>query len=186
MDRYWLLTWSTYGTRLPGDSRGFVSPIRNGQNSHIVHNIPQTPYDANAYALELFSKGVMKGTPVKLDSVQAPSLLEQLLSTSQYRAWELLAVAIMANHVHLVVGVPGDPEPETILRDFKAYGSRKLNKIWGKPASGTWWTESGSRRKLPAPDSVLAGIRYVLEQEFPLLVWTASIPELGLKGGILK
>ena len=26
--RYWLLTWTTYGTWLPGDDRGFVSPVR--------------------------------------------------------------------------------------------------------------------------------------------------------------
>jgi hypothetical protein len=30
--RYWLLTWTTYGTWLPGDERGFVSPVR--ENSY--------------------------------------------------------------------------------------------------------------------------------------------------------
>jgi len=29
-DRHWLLTWTTYGTWLPGDARGFVSPIPTG------------------------------------------------------------------------------------------------------------------------------------------------------------
>ncbi len=31
MDRYWPLTWTTYGTWLPGDARGFaVSNVRDG------------------------------------------------------------------------------------------------------------------------------------------------------------
>jgi hypothetical protein len=29
MDRFWLLTWTTYGTWLPGDERGFVSEVRD-------------------------------------------------------------------------------------------------------------------------------------------------------------
>jgi hypothetical protein len=27
--RYWFLIWTTYGTWLPGDDRGFVSPVRS-------------------------------------------------------------------------------------------------------------------------------------------------------------
>src|SRR5947209_816005 len=27
MDRYWFLTWTTYGTWLPGDARGFVGRV---------------------------------------------------------------------------------------------------------------------------------------------------------------
>lgn len=55
----------------------------------------------------------------------------------------------MANHVHLIVGVPGDPDPATLLRDFKSYASRALNLNSGdsRPPSGTWWTEQGAKRK---------------------------------------
>jgi REP element-mobilizing transposase RayT len=114
----------------------------------------------------------------------AQPLLEQFQETEVYRGWRLFAVAIMANHCHLVVGVPGDPEPEVLLRDFKSYGSRRLNSRWPKPASGTWWTESGSRRKLATEEAVLAAIQYVVEQLYPLLIWNASIPELNLIKGI--
>jgi hypothetical protein len=30
VDRVWMITWTTYGTRLPGDARGFVSNVRDG------------------------------------------------------------------------------------------------------------------------------------------------------------
>ncbi|MBU6293193.1 MAG: hypothetical protein KJS91_00805, partial [Planctomycetes bacterium] len=58
-----------------------------------------------------------------------------------------------------------------LLKDFKSYASRALNKQFEKPESGTWWTEGGSRRKLPDEAAVAAAIRYVLDQEHPLVVW---------------
>ena len=78
----------------------------------------------------------------------------------------------MANHMHVVVNVHSDPEPESILRDFKSYGSGALNVQWEKPKSGTWWTESGSKRKLGTDNSVNRAIEYCCDQEYPLLIWT--------------
>ena len=183
MDRYWLITWCTYGSWLPGNVRGFVGPIRHDSGQQVVHNIPGTPYDADMPALERYARSLLKCVPIRLVIDQAESLFAQFEETAQYRSWELLAVGILANHLHIVVGVPGDPDPSDILRDFKSYGSRALNRGWNKPASGTWWAESGSKRKLPDEDAVLAAIRYVIEQEYPLLTWTAPVPELDLKGG---
>jgi REP element-mobilizing transposase RayT len=182
-DRYWFLTWTTYGSRLPGDDRGFVSPIRDESGIEVIHNIPNTPLDAGMSRLEEYSRRVMRGDPILLNLEQAVALWEQFQETGTIRKWQLLAVAVMANHVHIVVGVPGDPDPSDLLRDFKSYGSRRLNRTWGKPKADTWWTESGSKRKLKTRENVLAAIKYVLEQEFPLLVWTAAIPELNLVGG---
>jgi REP element-mobilizing transposase RayT len=95
------------------------------------------------------------------------------METTAHRGWRLCAAAVMATHVHLVIGVPGDPEPESLLRDYKRYGSRRLNANWPKPSGGTWWTESGSKRKLPDEDAVIAAVRYVRNQQFPLVVWIA-------------
>ncbi len=47
MDRYWLITWTCYGTRLPGDECGFVGNVRDADGNQVVHNIPGTPYDTN-------------------------------------------------------------------------------------------------------------------------------------------
>jgi REP element-mobilizing transposase RayT len=76
----------------------------------------------------------------------------------------------MANHVHLVVAVPGDPDPTKLLGDFKAYGSRALSARWGKPAGG-WWTYGGSKRKLPDGPAVGAAVGYVRRQPDPLAAW---------------
>ena len=114
----------------------------------------------------------MKGDEVRLHLEQARVLLAQFHCTSRVRRWRLLAVGIMANHIHLVVNVHSDPEPDTILRDFKSYGSGALNLQWSRPDSETWWTESGSKRKLDSDNSVSGAIQYVIDQEFPLSIWT--------------
>ena len=183
LDRYWFLTWTTYGTWLPGDRRAFVSNVRDDSGHEVRHNIPGTPYDQDMPALEQAARSKLKGDPIRLLLPQADSLLDQFLATTQFRQRVLLAVAIVANHCHLVVGTPGDPEPSRLLADYKSYGSRSLNERWGQPVSGTWWTEGGSKRKLPNDEAVLAAVRYVIEQEFPLVIWTVPIPELGLPGG---
>jgi hypothetical protein len=96
----------------------------------------------------------------------------QFQETVSVRWWRLLAVAIMRTHVHLVVNA-GETAPDILLRDFKSYGSRALNLKWSKPESGTWWTESGSRRRLRDEHAVRAAVRYVERQKFPLVIWVA-------------
>lgn len=183
-DRNWLLTWTTYGTWLPGDERGFVSNVDDGASAKQVrHNIPGTPYDKDMADLMTAATARTVGDPVRLNKRQAEALLLQFNETANYRGWLLRAIAIMTHHCHIVAGVVGDPEPGGLLRDFKSYGSRALSRLSEKPESGRWWTESGSKRKLPDDDAILASIRYVAAQEFPLVVWTQPVPELGFMGG---
>jgi REP element-mobilizing transposase RayT len=119
----------------------------------------------------------MKGPPLYLDREKAETVLAQFRETAAYRTWTLRAAAIMANHFHLVVQVPDDPPPRRILADFKAYGSRALNRRYGKPPAETWWTDKGSKRKLSDESALAAALHYVLyKQPHPLLVWS---PERG-------
>ena len=101
----------------------------------------------------------------------------QFHETAWFRGWTLLAYAVMRNHVHAVVGVPGDPDPATLLLSFKSYASRALNRLHGERRR--WWTASGSRRRLRTEAHVAAAVRYVQAQQYPLVVWTHSgFPEL--------
>ena len=119
----------------------------------------------------------MKGPPIFLELAQAEQVLAQFQETAAYRGWTLLAVAIMRNHFHIVVQVPDDPEPTKILADFKAYATRTLNRHYGRPASETWWTTNGSKRKLRDGMALAEAIHYVLyRQPYPLVVWS---PERG-------
>src|SRR5262245_19975055 len=148
MNRYWFLTFTSYGARLPGDRRSFVSNVTNADGIRERHNQVWQPFDANHPALLNYSANQMTGPTICFVIEQARVMLDQFQETAKYRGWQILAVGILADHVHMVVGVPGDPDPDQLLREFKSYASRRLNQQWGKPASETWWTRGGSKRKL--------------------------------------
>jgi REP element-mobilizing transposase RayT len=185
MDRYWLLTNTCYGNRLPGDARGFVGRVwdhrsdDSDEKSRVMHNLPGTPCDEDMPGLEHESRTIMKGPPIRLTVEQAEVLLNQIRETAGFRRWTICAVAIMVDHFHIVVGVEGDPNPSKVLGDFKSWGTRTLGKRFGEPAAKTWWTERGSKRKLCG--DVADAVHYVLYDQFdPLLTWS---PETGLHYG---
>ena len=168
--RDWLVTSTTYASWLPGDARGFVGHVRETRpddppaaGRRRFHNKPQTRYDSHMPGLEAASAQLAKGPVVLFDASQALAVLEQFQETSNYRGWYLHAASVMANHVHLVVTAPTDVDREDLLRDFKSYASRRLNRQWGKPSGGTWWTVSGSCRPLRG-GNLQRPIRYVLRQ----------------------
>ena len=172
VDRYWFLTWTTYGTWLPGDERGFVGEVLNESGEFFNFNELNTPPAPPNSNLRDAAERVMKSPPLFLDHSQATALFEQFHETSNVSGWLLIAVAIMRSHIHVLAGVPGDPDPEKLLKAYKSYGSRKLNQGWSKPASDTWWTARGSKRKLPDEKAVTAAINYIRHQKNPLLIWT--------------
>jgi REP element-mobilizing transposase RayT len=176
MDRYWLLTWTTYGTWLPGDARSFVSDVPHGHGPEVRHNAPGTPYDADDDRVRQRALALLVGEAGWLTAEQARVVAEQFRQTARFRGWLLSAGAVMANHVHLVVGAPGDPDPAKLIHDFKSYATRALKAAGHVPSGARWWTESGSRQKLPDDQAVSAAIEYVRRQHAPLVVWTATGP----------
>src|SRR5438270_6736343 len=118
MVRAWLLTWTTYGTWLPGDDRGSVTSVRANPGPRVEHDQPGTPVDGSMPGLRAAAAATLKGSPVYLEAEHAAALLTQWHETAAYRHWRLRGVAIMANHVHLVVEVPDDPDPEKLVGDF--------------------------------------------------------------------
>jgi REP element-mobilizing transposase RayT len=182
MTRSWLITSTTYGTWLPGDARGFVSTVQDETGTRKRHNAPQTPYDRDMPELRASARRLLKGNPVWLLPEQAPMVLAQFQETATYRGWELLAVAIMPNHFHVVLTAAEDVHSTAILRDLKSYAARALNRVWPRPTAGTWWTESGSRRWLPNESALAVAIEYVRRQLGALLIWIAGehpAPERG-------
>lgn len=177
--RHWLLTNTTYGTWLPGDARGSVTSVRDLRPGdapspfRFEHDLPGEPWEDELPGLRRSAAARLSGPPILLDPPKAEAVLAQFQETADQRGWTLRAAAVMANHFHLVVAVPDDPHPRKILADFKAYASRRLNLLYGKPPSETWWTDKGSKRKLKDEGAVESGRRYVLfKQPFPLVVWS--------------
>lgn len=176
--RHWLFTNTTYGTWLPGNERGSVTSVRDiSRGSRIEHDQPDTPWEGHIPGIERSALALLKAPPIFLSLAQAEIVLAQFQETALYRDRTLHAVSIMPNHWHMVVTLPGDPDPDRVLSDFKAYASRVLNRKYGRPTSKTWWTMRGSKRKLATEAALASAINYTLyKQPNPLVVWS---PELG-------
>jgi REP element-mobilizing transposase RayT len=174
----WLLSTTFYGHWLPGDPRGFVSRVRDQRpgeqpsSARKEHDQFQTPYDADLPGLARSAQRLLKGEPIQIDVEHAHALRAQFEETVVHRGWHLLAGAIMFNHLHLVVILPLELHGMDGLQDLKAYGSRKLNRDFGRRPSETWWTSQGSARLLPHRDAIEDAVHYVLyRQPNPLLTW---------------
>ncbi len=172
----WLLTSTFYGHWLSGDPRGSVTNVRDrrpgdpAREVRIEHAQPGEEYEQAIPGLHRASRERMKGPAVSVDLPQAEELLLQFLETADYRQWTLHAVAIMFNHIHLVVEAPAEVGKKELLRDLKSYGARRLNRVFGRRLSGTWWTDGGSCKPIRDLDSA---VYYVCHrQPNPLIVWS--------------
>ena len=175
MDRHWLITWTCYGSWLPGSARGFVGNIRDKDGDHVSHNIPGTPVDADMPRLEAYVREHRKGLPIELDKADADAMIAQYQETVRIRQWTLQAASVMYNHTHVVVSVPGDPDPGLILETLKSWATRALKKRRAAPPNGTFWTAKGSKRKLPDDEAVIGAVIYVVKkQPNPLTLYSAS------------
>ena len=172
IERYWFLTWTTYGTWLPGDARGWVGDAVDETGAIVSHNQPHSPPAPPNPKLARSAARRLKSAPIVLTQPQVESLFLQLQETASFRNWLLCAVGIMATHLHVLLGVPGDPDPEKLLGDLKAYASRRLNREFGPRPSETWWTASGSQRKVDSVDAIPAVVHYIRQQPSPRLIWT--------------
>ena len=169
LDRFWFFTYRSYATWLPGED-GFVGYYRRVTGARVIDNAFGGEFAGPMPALAEHARGLLKSPPVLLTLAQAVRLLAQFHETAGHRGWGIDAVAILANHVHIVCGVPGDPDPSDVLGDWKSYGSRALNRDFGRLPGG-WWAGGGSKRPLKTARSRWAAIRYVRDQADPLVVW---------------
>ena len=172
----WLVTSTFYGQWLPGDERGSVTNVRDQRPTdprtkiRIEHDRPGEAYEGAIPGLHRAALAQLKGAPVSVDLPQAEELLAQFQETATFRRWTLHAVSVMFNHIHLVVEAPSNVGKRQLLRDFKSYATRRLNKLFGPQASGTWWSDGGSCRVVR---QLSAAVFYVCHrQPNPLLVWS--------------
>ena len=117
----YFLTWTTYGTWLPGDARGWVR--KPGQ-----FQIPDPK-------LEAVARELMSEEPCILDSEERRLVEKTIQEHCAIRSWHLHAVSCRTNHVHVVVTAP--VSPQTVRNQFKAWCTRYLKEHQLAPPSAT-------------------------------------------------
>ena len=70
---------------------------------------------------------------------------------------------LRSNHVHTVVDA--EAPPERVMGDFKAYASRRLNRMRLDEPNRKRWARHGSTRWLWKPQHVSAAMQYVVAEQ---------------------
>jgi REP element-mobilizing transposase RayT len=141
----YFLTWVTYGTWLPGDSRGWVE-YRHGWQ------LPDPIRELEAHAK-------MTEDACLLTPAQRRCVERQIAETCEHRGWVLHVVNCRSNHVHVVASANVD-NPKKIRIDLKAWATQALKKTSDQEREN-WWAERGSIRYLNNDESLEAAILYV-------------------------
>lgn len=138
------LTWVTYGTWLPGDTRGWIE-------LHHGWQLPNPIREAEAET-KMSEGACILGDPER-DAVE-----QQIAETCQHRGWHLHAVNCRSNHMHVVVTAP-ETKPKKIRIDLKAWATRCLKQL--DATRENWWAERGSIRYLYDEHNLESCILYV-------------------------
>ena len=148
----YFLTWSTYGTWLPGDERGWIE-YRHGWK------LPDP-------IRQLEAEAIMDEDACVLSHSQRELVEETVAEHCRIRGWELHAVNCRTNHLHIVVSA--DRHPDEVRNQFKAWCTRRLKEHQKyekrgseEPVRENWWAERGSRRFINDQVSLEAAILYV-------------------------
>lgn len=149
----YFITFSSYGAHIHGDEAGSVD------SSHNLFGARFLAADEQRASTE---RRKMTESPFSLDMEQRMAVLETLHEVCIHRGWTLLAANVRTNHVHVVV--ESAVQPEKVMNDFKAYASRRLNRL-GDKERRTRWARHGSTRWLWTDQDVRDAIRYVVEEQ---------------------
>jgi REP element-mobilizing transposase RayT len=157
------ITWTCYGTWLPGDPRGYVShTYSDGAIYKPKANIPGTAYTRDDRRTYKMARACQKGETVRLNSAQARVVCECLEKAARERDWRIMRAAIMANHAHVVIMDCPDNGPP-VRRILKGVSQADLCKHFGR--NQRWWTGGGSDRYKKGDEAVMAAIGYVADQK---------------------
>ncbi|MCA8912674.1 MAG: transposase [Planctomycetes bacterium] len=150
-----LITFTTYGTRLHGDERGTVD------KAHNQYGTPHRPQDDK---LEAHRKKLMKHESTLISPAMRRIIRLTIMEVCETRGWRLAALNIRTNHVHVVVSFHG-VRATKMMGDLKAYSTRNLRNANLVAADENVWTAGGSTRAIFDEDGLWRAVDYVENEQ---------------------
>ncbi|MBI3471829.1 MAG: transposase [Candidatus Solibacter usitatus] len=150
----YLITFACYGRHLHGSESGSVDR---------EHNLRGTPILEVDSARARAEEESMDQAPYNLDQIRRDVVLQAIQEVCAHRGWSLLAAHVRSSHVHTVVET--EDAPERVMAGFKAYASRRLNRMRLDDPNRKRWARHGSTRWLWKPQHVSAAIQYVVAEQ---------------------
>jgi REP element-mobilizing transposase RayT len=148
-------TWTTYGTWLPGDLRGWYLHGRGLQDPDAGRR-----FEALLHMTE---------SALVLDQDQRRIVETTIAEHCSIRKWHLHAVNCRSNHVHVVVTAPDRPI-ELPREQFKSWCTRRLKERWRsrlKAVRDHWWSDRGWDEFIDDDASLANVVAYVMECQGP-------------------
>ncbi|MCC7475600.1 MAG: hypothetical protein IT425_09405 [Pirellulales bacterium] len=160
MSQWWLVSWTTYGTWLPGDPRGFCTwrkreyvppPKRYAQPG-------EATYQAAEYVSTHTLAKAMCGEPVYLTPAQMQMALSAIVEEIAALPVTPVIIALGSWHVHWLCNF-GTLKIRPTIGRVKAAATRVLNEhgFQGKRP----WTKGCNMRSKPTREACRAAYRYV-------------------------
>jgi len=150
----YFLTFTCYGTHLHGDEKGSVN------SEHNVYDTPFLPPDEH---VQRKNREQMKQEPYEMDQKRRRLVRNTIREVCEHRNGLLIALHVRPTHVHSVVH--STRNPDQLLKDFKAYASRRLNNNGVDHPDRIRWTHGGSKQYLYRIDSVQSALRYTVHKQ---------------------
>jgi REP element-mobilizing transposase RayT len=154
----YLITIRTYGTWLHGDERGSVN---------VEHNAFGAPLLAPNDAFQRKAASLMDERPFVLGERQREVVQTTIEGTARLRFWQIHALSVRTNHVHVVVSAEQPPEP--FMNSLKSWCTRRLCEAELIPKGKRVWARHGSTKYLWKMEHVNAACQYVVEGQGPEL-----------------
>ena len=157
------ITFTTYGTWLHGDEWGSI--IRENGTAKLLqkHN-----------GLQQYHKNKLSHPPIKLNSDQRKIVLNSIIKVCNTREYNLFAVHVRSNHVHILVGA----DKAKLTSDFKSWATRSLRTAGYQIQK--IWTQGGSKKYIFKEHQLYEKADYIINQQGKMMAYYIN-PQLPVK-----
>ena len=146
----YFITFSTYGTRLHGDSRGTV--FQHRKKKKLIGHEPK---------LQSYKSALMRYPEVNFDKLQRKIVLDTIIQHCRFKSWKIFALHVRSNHVHILVNA--GTGPEKVMNQLKSWSTRKLRQA-GYNFEKTW-TRHGSTVFVFKSEKLRQKVRYIILEQ---------------------
>ena len=138
----YMVTWTTYGSWLPGDERGYV------ENGQIL------PGDTQILKRNMNRQ---KCPTVRLNAQEKEIVQRVILAEAEKIGHEIQALVVCANHVHLLA-LPHSVSIEDTVARYKSLTTRTL---WQCGRKGRIWTKGYDKRFCFTEEEIVRRKQYI-------------------------
>ena len=148
----YFITIRAYGTWLHGDERGSMDPRHQAWESPPLQPNPRVEHQRGMS---------LKTRPMAFDAGRRALIKRTIADVCEHRNWDLLAVNVRTNHVHIVVAAT--EAPENVMTSLKSWATRRMVAVGVVERGAPVWSRHGSTRYLWTEQQVDDACTYVIE-----------------------